>query len=117
MRGMSRSETVVDLVKSVVDVGEIAKLAAKFGMVLEMETVEDKMGSHLQLTLTRSARVFLETEIAELVMLRSYVTGRAPKLVVDDVQRELLGRHAPWDRPIQDVMEIGGGPSHDGHDD
>lgn len=118
MRVVSESTITVDLIGSVVDVGELAKLAVKFGMAADISRVYDEeMGTHTQLVMHSGSAEFVTTEIANLLLLTSYAQSRSINAVLELVIRHLRDRHAPLDKPIQDVMEIGGGPEHEGHDD
>ena len=116
MRATSESTIVIDLIKSIVDVGELTKLVVKCGMDADISRVVDEMGPHTRLVAHRAGAEWFETEIADLMLVYSFVRSKSLNELFDDVRRELEDRHAPFDKAIQDVMEIGGGPEHEGHE-
>lgn len=109
------TEIIVDLVTVVTDIGELTKLAVKLGMDAIVQPSEEETPGY-QVRFMRSGSTFGLTELYSLAAVLAYAEGKSGTDVLDDLRSAMVAAHLPMDRPLQDVMEIGGGPDHEGHD-
>jgi len=117
---MREQELVVELIDSVVDIGELCKLAVQLGYEAHVEGVVSeeakKFGAYqVRFSWPYPSPRFATGELGNLAVLLAFVNGKSGDQLLAELRRDLERRHFPMDQPIQDVMEIGGGPDHEGH--
>lgn len=120
MRMRTREITIdIDLITNVVDIGELVKMATQLGFsaVVEPAGSGEGLSNSFVVRMMRGTRDWAETDVANLAMIWGYVNDKSGDQMLDSIRRQLVKRHFPLDRPIQDVMEIGAGPNHEGHED
>lgn len=120
MRMRTREITIdIDLITDSVDIGELVKMAAKLGLsaVVEPAGPGEGLSDSYVVRMMRRNQGWPETDVANLAMIWAYVKQKSGDQVLDSIRRQLVERDFPLDRPIQDVMEIGAGHNHEGHED
>lgn len=100
--------------------GELTKLAIKLRMdattqLVGDEEYDEERRYELQLERDRDEPAALEDEITNLFILWCVVAGFSGNHGLKELEQRVAARHFPLDRPIEDVMSIGGGPDHEGH--
>lgn len=114
MRATAKENTVTfDLISTSTDLGELAKLAVKLDYSVLIEPVETDGTYGVRMLRTRETS--LENELVSLAVLHGFSEGISGSLLISRLQTRLEALHFPLDKPIQDVMDIGGGPDHEGH--
>ena len=112
---VNETEVSVDLITSVVDIGQLSALATKLNFTAIVEAQPDADPPSHRVRFVRVAECFGMEELVNLAVLYGYTTGSSGEAVALELRNQLQERHFPMDKPIQDVMEIGGGPDHEGH--
>ena len=113
-------DIVVDLVREVTDIGELTKLGTVLGfeVVVERTPPEDRpeeMGHYWRVRMYRPERDFGEVSLASLAIIQAVARDRSGNDILDRLRSDLEKWHMPMDRPLGDVMSIGGGPDHEDH--
>lgn len=111
---ITSSEVLVDLITATVDIGQLAALSSKVGSAAIVEPSPEEPGHHVRVIQQKPADGVIA--LASLAQLIAYARGMSGNALLDALRAEFERRHFPLDKPIQDVMEIGGGPDHDGHE-
>ncbi|MEG9226203.1 hypothetical protein [Aeromicrobium sp. Sec7.5] len=115
MRAQIKDTSITfDLIQTTVEIGELTKLATKLGYSVVVEPLDGR--NDYAVRMLRVHEVSLEDELVALAILQAFHEGQSGSLMLSRLQSRLEKRHFPLDRSIQDVMEIGGGPEHEGHE-
>ena len=110
----------VDLIREVVDLGELVKLGHVVGYSANMEAGREEWGeddAHDVIRLYRRGRTWGETELAALAAVYGMVYERSGNQVLEQLRHNLERMGFPMERPISDVMEIGRPPEPTGDDE
>lgn len=112
---VTRQTIVLDPVSLMTQIGELTKLGRFLGydVVITPTEVEGFNGSRIVFDLNHEC--WSTQALQALAMITAVVNDRSGQQVLDDLKRELEESEFPLDRPISDVMEIGGGANHEGH--
>lgn len=114
---VNETEVTVDLVTSTIDIGQLSALAVKLGFTAIIEAMPDaEIPSH-RIRFVRVSECWGVEEMVNIAVLYGYVTQSPGDAIVLELANSLRERHYPMDKALQDVMDIGGGPNHEGHDD
>ena len=111
---MLSSEVLIEDLTTRTTIGELAKLATVTGVDAIIEREEGSYSVRLKRYETDSTDLF--DELVNLFMVESVTSGRTGNDLITALTESLRRRHFPLDRPIEDVMSIGGGPEHEGHE-
>lgn len=120
MRTRTRGAAIViDLIQTTEEIGEIVKLATKLNYESHVENAADKNVPGFQVRLTRDPEwtYWGEDDLVNWTVLLAYVKGLSGDAVLALVRGGLEARHFSMEKPLQDVMSIGAGEGHQGHDD
>jgi hypothetical protein len=112
-----RTELAIDRVREVTDIGELTKLGTVLGYSVVVEPDPQEPARRLvRFIRSEGDEAWGSEELANLAVIRAYAEGVSGKVLVERLEHELRSMCLPFDRPIQDVMEIGRGHDHTGHE-
>ena len=112
-------QIIVDLIPTVIDLGELSKLGAVLGYNVHIEAPYDDevTGHQVRLEYPPDRIEWTSSALADLAMISALTQKKSGTQILQELDRAMRRWHFPMDRPIEDVMEIGGGSQHDGHED
>lgn len=114
------TRTYIDQIPTIVDVGQLCALSAQVGVfaVVDRQLDEDdRPAGEARVMMERPARVDALEELTTLGMVYGYAKRLSGNEVLELLRQEFEKRCMGMDRPLQEMMQIGGGHDHPGHAD